>query len=129
MLKHITTIALIAFSMTLLLSCGSRAITQSHETARFTISMTLDAPAPGQRTIDLLIKDKSGVPAEVDQVVLAPVMREMGMASPEMPAQRIAAGQYRVSGEPFSMTGIWQLDVRIVAQGQEDLTTFQVEIQ
>ncbi len=90
--------------------------------------MTLDAPAVGQRTIDFAIKDRSGAAAEVEQVVLAPVMREMGMASPEMTAQRTGPGQYRVSGEPFSMTGIWQLDVRVAAQGQEDVTTYQVEI-
>ena len=90
--------------------------------------MTLDAPAPGARRIDLRIKDKAGADVEIDQLILAPVMRDMGMASPEMTAQRIAVGQYRITGEPFSMTGIWELDLRIVAQGHEDATTFKVEI-
>lgn len=118
----------LALSIGLLTGCGSKTITQTSETAHFSITMSLDAAALGQRSIDLRIKDKAGVDTDVEQLIVAPVMREMGMASPEMTAQRIAAGQYRVTGEPFSMTGIWELDVRIVSQSREELSIFKVEV-
>ena len=117
-----------ALSLGLLTGCGSKAVTQTNETGHFSIAMSLDAAALGQRSIDLHIRDKAGADTDVEEMIVAPVMREMGMASPEMRAQRIAVGQYRVTGEPFSMTGIWELDVRVVFQGQEETSIFKVEV-
>jgi hypothetical protein len=111
-----------------LAACGPTPVTQTNQTARFQVTMTIDATKMGTRTIDLTITDRSGNPATVDQVLVAPVMREMGMASPEMVATSLGGGRYTLRGEPFSMIGIWQLDLLISADGQEDATTFTIEI-
>ena len=61
-------------------------------------------------------------------VVVAPTMKSMGMASPEVTAQQIAPGRYRVEGITLSMAGDWELDVRVAANGSEDAATFMLMV-
>jgi hypothetical protein len=112
----------------LLVACGLGAITQTNQTQRFTVVMSIDGQTVAPRIITLTITDKNGNPAQVDSVILAPVMREMGMASPEMTATALGNGRYEIKGQPFSMLGVWELAFRISAAGQEDTTSFMVEI-
>ncbi|MDZ4720804.1 MAG: FixH family protein [Roseiflexaceae bacterium] len=115
-------------TMLLLAACGPTTVTQTNRTERYTVEMLIDGTKVGQRTIGINITDRDGKPVQADVVVVAPVMLEMGMASPEMPATATAPGRYEARGEPFSMLGKWQIDVRITAGGIEDKTTFMVEI-
>jgi hypothetical protein len=111
-----------------LASCGN-GITQTAQTERYTVAMTLDSASFGERTATIAVNDRSGQPAAVDQVVLAPVMEAMGMASPELTAQPSAPGRYQVKGEFFSMIGEWQVNVRISAAGKDDLAQFLLQVQ
>ena len=114
--------------LVLLTSCGLGGISQTNQTARFAVTIQLDGQTAGERTITISINDKTGAPATVDSVVVAPVMREMGMVSPEVTATPLGNGRYEIKGEPFSMIGVWELALRISAAGTEDSTSFQVEI-
>ena len=111
-----------------LAACGS-GITQTAQTERYTIAITLDSASFGERTATIAVDSRSGQPAVVDQVVLAPVMESMGMASPELPAQPIAPGRYQVKGEFFSMVGEWQVNVRVSAAGKDDMARFLFQVQ
>lgn len=111
-----------------LVACGQGPITQTNKTERYTVTMTIDRAQVGPRTVTIAVSDPAGAPADVELVVLAPVMTEMGMAEPELTAARVAPGRYEVRGEPFSMLGIWELNVRISAGGAEETTTFLVEV-
>lgn len=111
-----------------LAACGS-GITQTAQTERYTIALTLDSPDFGERTATIAVDDRSGQPAAVDQVVLAPVMGSMGMALPELTAQPSAPGRYQVKGEFFSMIGEWQMNVRVSAAGKDDIARFQFQVQ
>src|SRR5829696_3807810 len=87
--RHSSPCHLVILSLVLLLTlaaCGS-GITQTAQTERYTIAITLDSASFGERTATIAVDDRSGQPAAVDQVVLAPVMESMGMASPELTAQ------------------------------------------
>lgn len=112
----------------LLGACGQSGITQTNKTERYTVVLVLDNAAMGMRTFTLNISDQAGAPVSAESVVIAPVMREMGMASPEVTAPMVEPGAYQVQADPFSMLGEWQLDVRIAAGGSEDTTTFTVEV-
>src|SRR5213594_2482649 len=101
-----------------LAACGS-GITQTAQTERYNIAITLDSASFGERTATIAVSDRSGQPAAVDQVVLAPVMPSMGMAAPEMTAQPTAPGRYQIKGEFFSMIGEWQVNVRVSAAGKD----------
>jgi hypothetical protein len=109
-------------------ACGS-GITQTAQTERYTIAITLDSASFGERTATIAVDDRSGQPAAVDQVVLAPVMEAMGMAAPELTAQSTAPGRYQVKGEFFSMIGEWQVNVRVSSAGKDDMARFIFQVQ
>lgn len=112
----------------LLAGCGGSGITQSAETASYKVQLTLDAASFGQRTATIEVQDKSGKSAQVDQVVVAPLMEAMGMASPEQTAQSLSTGRYQVQGEFFSMLGEWEFDVKISKGGQEEIARFKIPV-
>jgi YtkA-like len=111
-----------------LVACGS-SVTQTAQTERYTIEIMLDSASFGERTATIMVNDRSGQPAAVDQVVLAPVMVSMGMASPEITAQPSAPGRYQVKGDFFSMIGEWQMNVRVSAAGKDDMAHFLFQVQ
>jgi hypothetical protein len=111
-----------------LTACGGSGITQTTETDRYTVRLQLEGSGFGQRTAMIELSDESGQPVVADEVVVSPVMEEMGMAAPEVPAQQVAPGRYEARGEFFSMLGEWQLlDVRVSAGGAEEVARFIVE--
>jgi hypothetical protein len=119
---------LIVLLLFVLAACGS-GITQTTQTERYTVAITLDSASFGERTATITVNDRAGQPAAVDQVVIAPVMEAMGMASPELTAQPSAPGRYHVTGEFFSMIGEWEVDVRVSAAGKDDLARFVFQVQ
>ncbi len=122
---------LVILSLALMLTlaaCGS-GITQTAQTDRYTIAITLDSASFGERTATIAVNDHSGQPAAVDQVVVAPVMAAMGMAEPEMTAQPTAPGRYQIKGDFFSMIGEWQMNVRVSAAGKDDMARFLFQVQ
>ena len=66
-------------------ACGS-GITQTAQTQRYTVGLTLDSASFGERTATIVVNDRAGQPAAVDEVVLTPVMESMGMAIPRIRA-------------------------------------------
>ena len=110
-----------------LTACGSIGITQTNRTEHYTVQRTLDGTGFGERTATVAVSDLAGQPVAADQVVLAPVMRQMGMASPEVTAQAVAPGRYQAKGEFFSMIGAWEVDVRVSVKGQEEDSSFTID--
>jgi hypothetical protein len=113
----------------ILIACGTSGITQTSQTQRYQLQLTLDGLGFGQRTATIEVRDGGGQPVAADQVVLAPVMEQMGMASPEVVAQSVAPGRYQAQGEFFSMLGQWEIDVRVSAGGTEDVARFVVQVE
>jgi hypothetical protein len=119
---------IIAILAAILSACGGSGITQTSQTQRYQLQLTLDGLGFGQRTATIEVRDSGGQPVAADQVVLAPVMQQMGMASPEIVAQSVAPGRYQAQGEFFSMLGQWEIDVRVSAGGAEDVGRFIVQV-
>jgi hypothetical protein len=120
--------SLLVLLLLTLAACGS-GITQTAQTERYKIELTLDQASFGERTATIAVNDLSGQPAAVDKVVLAPVMESMGMASPELTAQPTGPGRYQIKAEFFSMIGEWQVDVRVSAAGKDDTARFVFQVQ
>jgi hypothetical protein len=116
--------SLLVLVLLALAACGTSGITQTAQTERYSVEMTLDSASFGERTATIAVNDRSGQPAAVDQVVLAPVMDSMGMASPELAALPTGTGRYQVKGEFFSMLGEWHVNVRVSAGGKDDTARF-----
>ena len=113
---------------TLLAGCGGSSITQTAETASYRVQLSLDGASFAEHTATIEVRDKSGQPAQVDQVVSAPLMETMGMVSPEQIAQPLGDGRYQVKGAFFSMLGEWEFDVKITRGGQEEVARFKVPV-
>ena len=112
-----------------LVACGGSGISQTAQTERYTIELTLDSASFGERTATIAVNDRAGQPATVDQVVLTPVMEAMGMTVPELTAQLTTPGHYQVKGQFFSMVGEWQVNVRVSAGGHDDMARFLFQVQ
>jgi hypothetical protein len=94
------------------------------DTASYHVQLDLDAASLGRRTATIQITDARGDPVDADQVVVSPVMTEMGMTRPDLVADELEPGRYRATGELFSMLGEWNLTVRVERAGVDDEATF-----
>ena len=112
----------------MLAACGG-GITQTAQTERYSVQLTLDGASFGEHTATIEVRDRSNQPVDGAQVVVAPLMEVMGMASPEQTAQPLGGGRYQVKGEFFSMIGEWDVDVRISAGGKDDTARFKIQVQ
>lgn len=97
------------------------------DTPSYHVQLDLDAASLGRRTATIEVTDARGDPVDADQVVVTPVMAEMGMTRPALVADEIEPGRYRATGELFSMLGEWTLTVRIESAGADDEATFTVK--
>lgn len=113
----------------LLAACGGSGFAQTVDTASYRVQLNLDGADFNEHTATITVQDKAGKAATVDQVVVAPIMEAMGMASPEQAAQPLGDGRYQVKGTFFSMLGSWEFDVRISAGGNEEVARFTVPVQ
>ena len=80
-----------------------------------------------RRTATIEVTDAQGDPVDADEVVVTPVMTEMGMTRPALVADELEPGRYRATGELFSMLGEWNLTVRVERAGVDDEATFTVD--
>ncbi|HEU0041754.1 MAG TPA: FixH family protein [Jiangellaceae bacterium] len=97
------------------------------DTPSYHVQLDLDAASLGRRTATIEVTDARGDPVDADQVVVTPVMAEMGMTRPALVADEVEPGRYRATGELFSMLGEWTLTVRIESAGADDEATFTVK--
>ena len=115
--------------LVVLAACGSSgSITQTAQTEHYTVQLSIEGMGLGERTATIEIHDASGQPVAADRVVLAPVMQQMGMASPETTAQPLAPGRYQATGDFFSMLGEWDVDVQVQRSGAEEIASFKVQV-
>jgi hypothetical protein len=112
----------------LLAACGG-GYEQTAQTASYAVRLSLDGVSFDEQTATIELRDKADQPVDGAQVVVAPLMTSMGMASPEQTAQPLGEGRYQARGAFFSMLGEWEFDVRIAAGGAEETARFVVPVQ
>lgn len=127
-MRVLAKLCLALITVLLLASCGGD-VSKQTQTDSFNVKLILPAASMSNHQIAVELTDKAGgAPASADSVVIAPVMREMGMASPELTASQTAPGRYEANGMLFSMLGVWEIDVRITANGKEETAIFQLDV-
>jgi len=113
----------------LLSACGGPGFDQSAQTASYTITMQVDQTHLGDQNVTLTITNRDGQPVTADKVVLTPVMRSMGMASPDTIAQATGPGHYQAQQKiSFSMTGEWDIAVHVTVKNSTEIATFKIPI-
>ena len=109
-------------------ACGS-APAQTATTDRFLITFDPGRPLAGANTtFTVTLADRNGTPANADAVIVAPLMRPMSHAEPEVALQPAGTGRWQAAGQFLTMSGGWELVVRVSAAGQDDEATFMVAV-
>ena len=111
--RMISTVIIMLVVMCLTACGGNTTFTQ--RTANYTVKLSFDRLAIGDRTATVEITDQSGQPISANTVTLAPTMLSMGMASPAVRAQPTSGGRYIGEKVLLSMAGEWEVDITIQA--------------
>jgi hypothetical protein len=106
-----------------------------HEPARFAgtgphyaVTVELDHPRAGAVDIEVAVTARSGATVAVDAVRLSATMPQMGHATPDVAAERVAPGRFSARAEPFAMPGVWQLAVQITGAAGTEVVTVGIPI-
>ncbi len=120
--------ALLIVALLFLVSCaaGGPLTTQ---TLSYQVTLTLDERRVGEHPATITIERRDGVqPGPIESVSIVPMMRQHGMASPEVIAQPLPDGRYQADGLLFSMDGDWQIEVYIDRSDAREIAVFQVRV-
>lgn len=108
---------------------GAEAATLTAYTAGYAVRLTVEPTVIGRQEILVEIRDGDGRPAAAEEVMLVPVMAEMGHSLPALRGEAEAPGRWRASGELFSMAGEWEVDVGFRAGGRAETARFSVAVE
>ena len=121
-------IALTLIATLILAACASGG-PSTVQTLSYNVTLTLDERRVGEYPAIITIERREGMqPGHIESVSVVPMMRQHGMASPEVVAQPLPDGRYRAEGLLFSMDGDWQIEVYIDRSDAREIATFQVRI-
>lgn len=87
---------------------------------RYRVELSLGERRTGVIDAELVVRDAGGRPAELTGVTLAGVMPSMGHAMSELTTTAAGPGRYRARGELFTMTGQWEVVIRLA--GSDEIT-------
>ncbi|MET8867620.1 hypothetical protein ABZW11_32210 [Nonomuraea sp. NPDC004580] len=99
-------------------SASAQPVRVSTTGAHYAATVVIDDPSPGRGTVEVVVER-----GEADTVHVSAVMTGMGHATPELTATEKTRGHFTAEGDLFTMTGGWDLTVRLDGpSGTEDLT-------
>lgn len=97
-------------------------------TDRHRVELSLDERRTGVIDAELAVHDTGGRPAELTSVTLSAVMPAMGHAMSELTATAAGPGRYKARGELFTMTGSWEVVIRLTGPDAPDELTVPVTV-
>lgn len=120
--------ALLYIALLLLAGCAADG-PSTVQTLSYNVTLTLEERRMGEHPAIITIERREGAqPGPIESVSIVPMMRQHGMASPEVIAQPLPDGRYRADGLLFSMDGEWQIEVYIDRSDAREIATFQVQV-
>ncbi len=121
-------VALILIAVLILATCASNG-PLTVQTLSYNVTLTLDERRVGEYPAIITIERREGTQSSpIESVSVVPMMRQHGMASPEVVAQPLPDGRYQADGLLFSMDGDWQIEVYIDRRDAREIAVFQVRI-
>jgi mono/diheme cytochrome c family protein/Tol biopolymer transport system component len=99
-------------------SAAPPGVAQTTQVDNLSITMQLDNPVVGERTVEVAVKDAAGNPVDAQSVRLRFTMVEMDMGVSELDAQPVGGGRYQARGPFFTMVGDWKVDATVERAGQ-----------
>ena len=86
------------------------------------VTVTAEPAPPGPTDITVEVSDPDGVPLPDARVVVFAEMAGMGPVGDGTPAAEVTPGRYVARDVPLSMSGDWQVKVRVSPKGQPTQT-------
>ncbi len=121
-------VALMLIAVLILATCASNG-PLTVQTLSYNVTLTLDERRVGEYPAIITIEHREGAQSSpIESVSIVPMMRQHGMASPEVVAQPLPDGRYQADGLLFSMDGDWQIEVYIDRRDAREIAVFQVRI-
>ncbi|ABU58480.1 conserved hypothetical protein [Roseiflexus castenholzii DSM 13941] len=121
-------VALLLLALLFLSGCSADG-PSTVQTLSYNVTLTLEERRVGEHPAIISIERREGAqPGPIESVSIVPMMRQHGMASPEVIAQPLPDGRYRADGLLFSMDGDWQIEVYIDRSDAREIATFQVRV-
>ncbi|MEO3884491.1 hypothetical protein [Nonomuraea sp. B5E05] len=96
-------------------STAARPVDLTTTGTRYAATILIADPAPGRITVEIQVSE-----GDADTVTLSAVMTEMGHSTPEIPATEREPGRFVAVGELFSMSGVWELSIRLDGPAGEE---------
>jgi hypothetical protein len=94
-------------------TADSGATTTSASGSRYTVRLSVDDPRAGPNSLGIEVTDRAGTPVAPDEVVVEPVMPQMGHAFAPVTAQPEGQGRFRAPTADLPMAGPWQITVSL----------------
>ncbi|GAA4919370.1 hypothetical protein HD597_005986 [Nonomuraea thailandensis] len=83
--------------------------------ARYAATVLIEDPAPGRVAVEIQVSK-----GDADSVAVSAVMADMGHSTPELTATEREPGRFLAEGELFSMSGVWELSIRLDGPAGEE---------
>jgi hypothetical protein len=91
--------------------------------ARYTVAVHVARPAVGRVPVEVRV-----TAGDADAVAVSAVMPDMGHSTPEVTAAEREPGLFVAEGELFTMTGVWDLALRLSGPAGEETLVTKVQI-
>jgi hypothetical protein len=117
--------------LVLLALVGCSGISSSYvgESQNYTVRLRLDSATVGDRIVTLDVRDRAGQGTLLQKVVVVPMFRATGAASPEVTAVPQANDQYQAGPVVLNQAGEWNLVIRISGATGVEEATVVVQVQ
>lgn len=106
----------------------SAGLSMRASTPSYTVDLGLDRAATGQRLASIAVVDAVGRPVEAEAVAVVATMADMGHLNPPLQAVAEGEGRFCLDATLFTMSGRWEVDVAVRAQGRTETARFTLNV-
>ncbi|MFI7612557.1 hypothetical protein ACIBP6_15155 [Nonomuraea terrae] len=82
---------------------------------RYAATVLIEEPVTGRVSMEVVVDA-----GDADTVAVSAVMPEMGHSTPELTAREQRPGRFLAEGELFSMSGVWDVSLRLDGPAGEE---------
>ena len=106
----------------------AQAVDATCATADYTVHLAIGHPSVVADSADIDVQRRDHSPLSLDKVSVETVMPRMGHAMPQLVAQSNGPGKYRVQGQLFLMSGLWDVMVKLTDSTGTESATVEVAV-
>ncbi|TDD48897.1 hypothetical protein E1286_14910 [Nonomuraea terrae] len=118
-MKRLAVVAVLVAAAVALFVAGRNAAAEPLRTSttgtRYAATVLIEEPVTGRVSMEVVVDS-----GDADTVAVSAVMPEMGHSTPEITAREQRPGRFLAEGELFSMSGVWDVSLRLDGPAGEE---------